>query len=58
MIHPDDVHLLHDWAIYGPRNEEIAKLVEALAEKGIRVDAIEAQIEAFLRDKLRELEQA
>lgn len=49
MIHADDVHLLHDWAIYGPRNEEIAKVVEALAEKGMRVEAIEAQIEAFLR---------
>ncbi|MGO4574120.1 hypothetical protein [Microvirga sp. 2TAF3] len=58
MVHPDDVHLLHDWAMYGPRNEEIAKLVEALAKRGIRVETIEAQIEAFLREKLRELEQA
>lgn len=34
------------------------KLVEALAEKGMRVEAIEAQIEAFLREELRKLEQA
>lgn len=58
MIHADDVHLLHDWVIYGPRNEEIAKVVEALAEKGLRVEAIEAQIAAFLREELRKLEQA
>ncbi|MBM6593957.1 hypothetical protein [Microvirga pudoricolor] len=56
MIHPDDHHLLHDWPIYGPKRPEIADLVQALAEKGLRVETIEDQIEAFLREKLRELE--
>lgn len=56
MIHPDDHHLLHDWVIYGPKNEEIGNLVEALAKHGLRVEAIEDEIAAFLRAKLLELD--
>jgi hypothetical protein len=56
MIHPDDHHLLHDWVIYGPKNEEIGNLVEALAKRGLRVEAIEDAIAAFLRERLRNLD--
>lgn len=56
MIHPDDVNGARDWELYGPRNADIPRLVYALAESGMRLDAIEALIEALLREKLRELE--
>jgi hypothetical protein len=56
MIHPDDRHLLTDWPIYGPKNGTIADLVEALAEKGMRVAETERMIEAYLRLRLAELE--
>jgi hypothetical protein len=56
MIHPDDRHLLTDSPIYGPRNGAIADLVEALAEKGLRVAQTERMIEAYLRLRLAELD--
>jgi hypothetical protein len=55
-IHPDDVNGARDWELYGPRNADIPRLVYALAESGLRLDAIESLIEALLRDKLRERE--
>lgn len=58
MVHPDDSQSLGDWELFGPRNEMIFKLVKALAERGERLDAIEALIEATLRLRLAELEVA
>lgn len=53
--HPDS-HLLDDWCLYGPNNQEIFHLVAQLArEKGMRVSEIENVIEVALRKRLDEL---
>ncbi len=57
MIHPDDVNAVRDWLLFGPRNDEIPRLVDALAETGMRLDEIESLIEATLREKLAGLKQ-
>ncbi|AUM73770.1 hypothetical protein [Paracoccus jeotgali] len=50
--HPDS-HELHDWPMYGPKNPEIANLVEELAyEHGLRVWEIEHIILRALQDRL------
>lgn len=52
--HPDQ-HELHDWPMYGPKNPEIAKIVERLAyDHGMRVRDIEEVILLALQDRLRE----
>lgn len=55
MAHPDDTHHLHDWPIYGPRNANIADLVEKIANAGFRLSVIEDRIEAMLTDWLAEI---
>lgn len=54
--HPDS-HELDDWAIYGPKNPEIASLVDRLAlDHGLRVHEIENLILRALRDRIVEEE--
>ncbi|NHF74748.1 hypothetical protein [Paracoccus xiamenensis] len=54
--HPDQ-HELHDWPMYGPKNPEIANMVERLAyDHGMRVRDIEEVILLTLQGKLREAE--
>jgi len=54
--HPDQ-HELHDWPMYGPKNPEIANMVERLAyDHGMRVRDIEEVILLALQDRLREAE--
>lgn len=44
-----DIHELHDWPMYGPKDPRIADLVRALVlDHGLRVEEIEAIIEAAL----------
>lgn len=51
-LHPDS-HELHDWPIYGPKDPEIANLVDALAyDHGLRVREIEEVILQALRDRV------
>lgn len=52
--HPDQ-HELHDWPMYGPKNPEIASMVEGLAyDHGMRVRDIEEVILLALQGRLRE----
>ena len=52
--HPDS-HELHDWPVYGPKDPEIAKLVELLAyEHGLRVREIEDVIIQALTTRFSE----
>jgi len=54
MTHPDS-HELHDWPVYGPKNIEVAELVERLAlDHGLRVREIENILLAALRSRLTE----
>lgn len=54
--HPDS-HELHDWPIYGPRDPEIANLVDRLAyDHGLRVHEIEEVILRALQSRLSEEE--
>jgi len=51
-MHPDS-HELHDWPMYGPKDPEIANLVDQLAfEHGLRVRQIEEVILRALRARL------
>ena len=51
--HPDS-HELDDWPMYGPKDPEIANLVDRLAyDHGLRVYAIEQVILRALRDRVR-----
>lgn len=53
--HPDAAAIL-DWALYGPRDPQIAALVERLAsENQMRLDEIEQLIVASLTAELREV---
>ncbi|UWR99681.1 hypothetical protein [Phaeobacter inhibens] len=59
MVNPThpDVHELHDWPIYGPKNPEIANLVDRLAcDHGMRVHDIEEVILVALKNRLRDAE--
>ncbi len=50
--HPDS-HELNDWAIYGPKDPEIARLVDRLAlDHGMRVREIEDLILQALNDRI------
>ncbi len=50
--HPDS-HELRDWALYGPKNPEIAWLVDRLAlDHGLRVREIEELILQALKDRI------
>lgn len=50
--HPDS-HELNDWAVYGPKNPEIAWLVDRLAlDHGLRVREIENLILQALKDRI------
>ncbi len=54
--HPDS-HELHDWPIYGPKDPEIANLVDRLAyDHGLRVHEIEEVILRALQSRLSEEE--
>lgn len=56
--HPD-IHALHDWPMYGPKESRIADLVRELAlDHGLRVEEIETIIEAALAAKLQQLRAA
>ena len=57
MNHPDDAHALRDWPISGPRNENIAHLVAAIAGHGIRLSLIEGQMVLMLAYWLDEISQ-
>lgn len=57
VIHPDDLNPVRDWGLFGPRNVEIPRLIDALAEAGMRLDDIESLIVGFLRAKLIEVEE-
>lgn len=48
-LHPDDRHPLDDWRLYGQKDGEIAELVGAIAERGIRLIEIENAIKNMLR---------
>ncbi len=51
--HPDAA-AIRDWALYGPRDHQIAALVERLAiERQMRLDEIEQLIVASLTAELR-----
>ncbi len=45
-----------DWPTFGPRDPEIADLVDALAASGMRLPQIEALITAALQQRLGEIE--
>lgn len=50
--HPDS-HELHDWPMYGPKDPEIANLVDQLAYvHGLRVREIETIILRALNERL------
>jgi len=50
--HPDS-HELRDWPLYGPKDPEIANLVDRLAyDHGLRVREIESIILRALRERL------
>lgn len=54
--HPDS-HELNDWAIYGPKDPEIAWLVDRLAmDHGLRVREIEELILQALKDRIAQEE--
>ncbi|MBY6115980.1 hypothetical protein KUW09_14390 [Mameliella alba] len=54
-LHPDS-HLLDDWAVYGPKNPKIEKLVRYLAlDHGLRVSDIENRIVLSLEEYVFEL---
>lgn len=54
--HPDS-HELHDWPIFGPKDPEIANLVDRLAyDHGLRVHEIEEVILRALQSRLSEEE--
>ncbi len=56
--HPD-IQALHDWPMYGPKDPRIADLVRELAlDHGLRLEEIETIIEAALRAKLQQLQNA
>lgn len=56
--HPD-IHALHDWPMYCPKEPRIADLVRELAlDHGLRVEEIEAIIEAALAARLQQLRAA
>lgn len=56
--HPDQ-HELHDRSMYGPKNPEIASMMERLAyDHGMRVRDIEEIILLALQDRLQEAEGA
>lgn len=55
-VHPDDAHHLGDWWIYGPRDNRIPELVEALAQSGLRLDAIEEKIVDCLQNWKKQIE--
>lgn len=54
--HPDFYEGLMDWPFYGPRDSEIADLVFALADHGIRLADIEAAIKQRLQAWLDTIE--
>ncbi len=54
-IHPDDRDAVYNWELYGPKSGRIPELVIQLAQAGMRLADIEAEIEGVLRDKLAEL---
>lgn len=52
--HPDS-HELHDWPMHGPRDPEIAELVDRLAyDHGLRLHEIEDLILQALTKRLSE----
>lgn len=51
-LHPDDRHPLDDWYVYGPKDGQIAELVGAIAERGVRLAEIEKAIKTMLRSWL------
>ena len=54
--HPDAYNGLIDWPEYGPKNPDIAKLVDELAYgRGLRLAEIEEILADALRRKLAEL---
>jgi len=55
MTHPDTYNGLMDWPEYGPRDPEIARLVDALAAEGMRLADIEALIKDALQERLTQL---
>lgn len=52
MSHPDNYAGLLDWPTFGPRDPEIARLVEEMAADGMRLEEIELVIKQALRDRL------
>lgn len=58
MSHPDTFSGLLDWPIYGPRDPEIARLVEALAKEGLCLEEIELVIKQALLDRLSKISSA
>jgi hypothetical protein len=57
MIHPDDARALRDWPISGPQNKDIAHLVAAIADRGIRLSLIEGRMVLMLANWLDEISQ-
>lgn len=56
--HPD-IQALHDWPLYGPKDPRIADLARKLAlDHGLRIEEIEAVIEAALAARLQKLRDA
>lgn len=55
MSHPDNFAGLIDWPTYGPRDPEIARLVDALAEEGLRLEEIELVMKQALLDRLSKI---
>ena len=53
--HPDNFAGLIDWPMYGPRDERIADMVDALAATGMRLAAIEDVIREALEAKIQEI---
>lgn len=56
MSHPDFYDGLMDWPLFGPKDGEIADLVLALADKGLRLAEIEHRIKQHLRTWLDDIE--
>lgn len=56
MSHPDNFAGLLDWPTYGPRDPEIARLVEEMAAEGMRLEEIELVIKQALWDRLAKLQ--
>jgi hypothetical protein len=57
MTHPDQYDGLFKWPMYGPRDPEIADLVDNLAAQGLRLSEIEAAIKQALVDLLSGLKE-